>query len=143
MSDQQETSKFSKYGELDELDKQILKLEKTYPAITNVKIAEILGIHRDTVKNRKSKILYREAKAQLDKKAIEILEGLQVDAARTLGNLLKCEDLDIRLNAAKEILKGVNPETQVVDNFHRFKNINEIKKAVKEELGKPVYAEFD
>ena len=86
-NDQQESTEVNILDDLDELDKAIIRYK--IEGVKNVEIAEKLGKHRDTIAGRLEKPKVQFAIKELQKTAIQIIIGAQVDAAREIVRQIK------------------------------------------------------
>ena len=94
---------------LDDLDKSIIMLKIQGLKITE--IAERLNRDRGTISGRLEKFQVQETIKEYQKTAMEIITSAHADAARELKRQVKKGETDRdKREAAKEILKGINPE---------------------------------
>lgn len=106
-----EVTEIDKYGELDDIDREIIRLKIASPALTMTKLADIIGIHRTVVSKRLNKEQVRAAIEELQKTAIQILLDSQAEAARRLRTIMRTGKEENAVRACREILKGVLSES--------------------------------
>jgi hypothetical protein len=114
----QDSTKSNSGEKLDELDRAIIRYKVANPAIKGQHIADMLGVHRDTINKRLKKPGVALAIEELQKTALQTLLDAQAEAARRMVNLMRTgrEEKTI-LGASKEILKGVLSENVNLRGF--------------------------
>jgi DNA-binding Lrp family transcriptional regulator len=105
------------YSELDDIDRNIIKLKLEKPGISGADIARIIGGSKERVNKRLQKEKVQDVLKQATKPAIDILLEAQPKAARRLIKELNSEDSNIAIKAAREILKGVLSENIKIGNI--------------------------
>ncbi len=96
---------------LSKIDEEYIKAIIAYPSATDTEIGNEIGRSRNQVlriKNRKS---VKEYLDKYNQNAIQILIDAREGAARKIKTLTKSDNDRIALDASKEILKSINPET--------------------------------
>lgn len=110
-----------KSTEIDDIDKELIRLKIENPSITKTALSEKLGVCRENIINRLDKDSVKKAIIELQKGALDILLEGQTKAARKLIKLLDSSDERIVLKAASEILKGVLSD-KIDVNVNTFKD---------------------
>lgn len=99
-------------GELDELDKAIIRLKVAKGGLSKREIALEVGCSESTVKNRMAKHKVKFAIDEMQKDALTILLEAQKEAARIIFSIAKDRSANNRdrISACNVILKGVLTE---------------------------------
>lgn len=101
------TENDSIYSDLDEVDREIVKLILERKGIKNVEISKIIGMSAEMIGRRRNKFKVQRVLEQAQKPALDLLIEAQPMAARNIIKLSRSADERISLDASKQILKGV------------------------------------
>jgi hypothetical protein len=99
--------------ELDPTDRQILKCLVDFPLTNNVEIGKKIGVHPNTVSNRRKKPAFVKAYADLNSTTDDLLERAQKMAARRLLSFIKDPDKKFALDAMKVALSQRSQKKEI------------------------------
>ncbi len=91
--------------ELNATDKKVFQFALQYPEKTQIEIGKILKITNEQVCKIQSKPAYKQAVADFNKNWIDKLLELKPKAMRKMEELLDCEQPNIAIRAAENILQ--------------------------------------
>jgi predicted HTH transcriptional regulator len=94
-------------ADLDDMDKEIIRLKVQNPKITDTELGKRFKVTRHTVAKHLKKEKVKFALNQLQQSALDVLLNAQSEAARRMIKHMRDTDPDISLKACKEILTGV------------------------------------
>lgn len=143
--DRPESSEVDIYADLDEVDREIVRVKLEKPNITNIDLAEMLGMHRQTLAKRLKKEKLQRQIIEAQKSALQILLEAQSEAARRLKMLMRDDNKDVSMKACKEVLKGVLSENMNLNvnlmgrkrllDFMDAEDVDIVAEQLKDELG--------
>ena len=107
--------KISKYDEIDEIDREIIRVKIESPSISDSELAKRVDICRAVARKRLEKDKVQKAIETLQKSAIQVLIDAQGEAARKLVGLMRNGTEGAQIKACIEILKGVLADKHEVE----------------------------
>lgn len=107
--------KISKFDDIDEIDREIIRVKIESPSISDSELAKRVDICRAVATKRVQKEKVQKAIAELQKSAIQTLIDAQGEAARKLVTLMRKGTEGAQIKACIEILKGVLIEKHEVE----------------------------
>lgn len=133
LKDEQNSEILQTVAELDEIDREIIRLKVETPSITNTEIAKIVGHNRNLIADRIEDHNLDKYIREAQETALQILIDGQTEAAQVLIKIVKSdnEKTTDRINAAKEILKGVlSDKLNIGIDKSSFMQDEEVKKII-------------
>lgn len=109
-----ETAEKLSYSQLDPIDRAMLAMVGTKPAIANTALARAVGLNPRTTKKRRDRGIFQRELERIQQPALDKCREAQSEAADVLIDLLKSPDEKIRLAAAQSLLKPLLPSTAIV-----------------------------